>query len=313
VSKTLVTGATGFTGTALCKRLRAEGHDVLAFVRSKERAAHLIELGVECVEVDIRDRQQVRDAFTDIDRVFHLAAAWRTEHAELDEFRLVNVEATRHLLEAAQDADVEHFLHCSTVGVHGGVDEPPADESYRNRPQDHYQSSKLEGELIARRYFGNGLKGTVIRPVGIYGPGDVRFLKLFRPISRRRFVMVGTGQTLYHLTYIDDLLDGMLAAAHNKAAEGEVLTLAGESYTTIQELADMIADVLDKPVTRLRVPFSPVYYLAVLCDKVCRSMGIEPPLYPRRVEFFYKHRAFRIDKARNMIGYSPKVCLEKLL
>lgn len=311
MGRVLVTGATGFTGQALSRRLVAEGEQVVAFVRATSRTEPLEELGVECCRVDIRDGREVRMAFEPFDRVFHVAAAYRTEHAERDEFRRVNVEATRHLLEAAREVGVGRFVHTSTVGVQGEIQDPPADEQYRTRPGDHYQETKLEGERIALRHFAEGLSGTVVRPVGIHGPGDTRFLKLFRAIARGVFVMIGKGDVLYHLTYIDDLVDGFLLASRQPEALGQVFTIAGPEYTTIRELVNRIADLLGKPHPRLRVPLAPVHGAAVLCERLCRPLGLAPPLYPRRVEFFQLDRAFTTEKARRLLGFTPKVGLDE--
>lgn len=309
MASVLVTGASGFTGTALCRRLTAEGQQVVAFVRQTSNTQVLQEMGVECRVVDIKDRHDVQRHFDGIEHVFHIAAAYRAEHADVDEFRLVNVEATRNLLEAAKTTGVKRFVHCSTVGVQGEIEKPPASETYRTKPNDHYQESKLDGEKLALQYFRNGLPGAVVRPVGIYGPGDTRFLKLFKAINKKRFVMIGSGNTLYHMTYIDDLIDGFLLVGTREDAMAQVFTIAGERYTTIRELANLVADVLNKPHPRLQVPFWPVYWASVVCDKVCRFVGVNPPLYPRRVEFFQLDRAFSIEKAKQVLGYRPNVSL----
>ncbi|MFO7901852.1 MAG: NAD-dependent epimerase/dehydratase family protein [Pirellulaceae bacterium] len=309
MGKILVTGATGFTGQNLCRRLTTDGGQVVAFAREAGKTRPLQDMGVECRIVDIKDRRQVFDNFRDIEVVYHTAAAYRTEHADLEEFRQVNVEATRHLLDASKEAGVQRFVHCSTVGVQGGIDHPPADEEYRMLPGDHYQRTKVEGELLAREYFAEGLPGTVVRPVGIYGPGDTRFLKLFRPINRGYFVMIGSGKTLYHMTYIDDLVDGFILCGTHPRALGEVFTIGGETYTTIRDLANHIADVLGKPHPWLRIPFWPVFAASVVCDKLCRALNVSPPIYPRRVEFFQLDRAFSIEKAKRLLGYQPKVDL----
>lgn len=308
--KVLVTGATGFTGGKLAERLVSGGESVVAFVRSSSDTRRLEELGVECRVVDIRDATDVRRSFDGIGRVFHIAAAYRSEHADHDEFRAVNVEATRHLLDAAVEHGVSRFVHCSTVGVQGEIEDPPAAEDYRVKPGDHYQASKLDGERLALDYFKDRLPGTVVRPVGIYGPGDTRFLKLFRPIQKGHFVMIGKGDVLYHMTYIDDLVDGFLLAGEKPEALGEVFTIAGPRYTTLRELVDTIADVLGRPRPRLRVPFKPVYYASVVCDTVCRAINVNPPLYPRRVEFFELDRAFSTSKAERLLGYRPRVDLD---
>ncbi len=308
-AKVLVTGATGFTGGALARRLLADGADVTVWVRSAERAAPLAAAGAAVRPVDICDGAAVRSAMAPYDIVFHIAAAFRAEHDSLEAFRRVNVGATRHLLEAAHRARVGRFVHCSTVGVQGEIDDPPADEDYRFRPGDFYQQSKMEGELAAREYFGSPLPVTVVRPVGIYGPGDTRFLKLFRPIRRGRFVMIGRGETLYHLTYIDDLVEGFLLAGRRPEAVGEVFTIGGPRYTTLNELVAAIARAVDGPPVRWRIPYAPVHAAASACAWICARIGVEPPLYPRRVEFFGKSRAFSIEKARRRLGYEPRVDL----
>jgi nucleoside-diphosphate-sugar epimerase len=311
LTKILVTGATGFTGGKVAKRLVENGRDVVAFVRASSDTTALEALGVECRVVDIRDAADVADNFANIGMVYHIAAAYRSEHADHGEFHAVNVEATRNLLDVAVAGNVSRFIHCSTVGVQGEIEKPPAAEDYRFKPGDHYQQSKLDGELLALEYFKDKLPGCVVRPVGIYGPGDTRFLKLFRPIAKRKFVMIGKGDVLYHMTYIDDLVDGFMLAGEKDAALGEVFTIAGPQYTTIRELADTIAAVQDVKPGRLRVPFLPVYWAAVVCDVLCRAIRVSPPLYPRRVEFFELDRAFSTEKAQRLLGYQPKVSLRE--
>jgi len=309
--KAIVTGATGFTGFALCKRLLRDGWEVTAFVRSSPRVEPLRELGIECVEVDITSAASIRAAMRPVDRVFHVAALYRTEDVNREMFERINVRAVEHLASAAGQVGVGRFVHCSTVGVQGHIEDPPADEEYRFKPNDHYQRTKLQGEEAARRHFRNGLAGVVIRPAPIYGPGDLRFLKLFKAIERGAFVMIGSGETLYHMTYIDDLIDGFLLASESPAALGEVFTIAGPRYASIRETVELIARILGKAPPRLRVPLWPVHAAAVACETLCRPLGINPPLYPRRVEFFAMDRAFTTEKARRMLGYSPRVELEE--
>jgi len=311
LSKILVTGASGFTGKALCRRLVQDGEQVVAFVRPTSKIEELEALSIEIRQTDIKNQTDIQDNFSDISYVYHIAAAWRTEFSTQEEFKLVNVEATRYLLEAAAAHKVKRFIHCSTVGVQGHIDDPPADEDYRFNPGDHYQRTKLEGELLARQYFSAGLPGVVVRPAGIYGPGDARFLKLFRPINKGYFVMIGSGKALYHFTYIDDLVHGITLAGREPEALGEVYTIAGDEYISLNELVDMIADILERPRPKLRIPFYPVYVAALLCDKICRPFGLEPPLYPRRVDFFRKDRAFTITKAKRVLGFAPRVSLRE--
>jgi nucleoside-diphosphate-sugar epimerase len=272
--------------------------------RRRFRAGHQSDRPAE------RAREAIANAFHGISTVYHLAAAYREELGDRTEFQRTNVEATRNLLDAASAQGVRRFVHCSTVGVQGQIDEPPATEDYRLAPGDHYQQSKLDGEVLALDYAKRGLPLVVVRPVGIYGPGDLRFLKLFRSIERGRFVMIGSGRSLYHLTYIEDVVQGFVLAGASPTALGEIFTIAGPRYTTLKVLVGMVADALGKPHPWLRVPFAPVYAASVVSERICRVLNVSPFLYPRRVEFFSKDRAFDTTKARRMLGYQPAVDLE---
>jgi dihydroflavonol-4-reductase len=309
--RAIVTGATGFTGQALCKRLIKDGWEVTALVRPSPRVKPLKDLGIQCVAADITSKDSVRRAMQPVDHVFHIAAMFRTEDATVENFRRVNVDAVDNVASAAREAGVGRFIHCSTVGVQGQIDDPPADEEYRIKPNDHYQETKWHGEQVARRHMAEGLPGTVVRPAGIYGPGDTRFLKLYRAIQRGVFYMIGSGKTLYHLTYIDDLVDGFVLAATKPEALGEVFTIAGPRYTTIQEMAETVARILGKKLPRLHVPLWPVKVSAHACEAVCKPLGINPPLYPRRVEFFSMDRGFTTAKAARLLGYQPRFDLEE--
>jgi nucleoside-diphosphate-sugar epimerase len=310
-----VTGGTGFTGGRLCEVLAARGWRVSALVRPTSRPdarARLESAGATLVTGDVRERASFERSLAGVDVVFHVAAAFREAKLSDAEYAAVNVDGVRNLVEAAADAGVGRFVHCSTVGVHGDTGRAPAREDTPFAPPDFYCESKLAGETLARELFAKrGLPGVVFRPVGIYGPGDTRFLKLFRSIARGRFVLIGDGDVLYHLTYVDDLCDGILLCGEHPAAVGEVFILGGGRHSTLNEIIAEIVRATGGRPPRLRVPLAPVLGAAWLCEKLCRPLGIEPPLYPRRVEFFSKHRAFDVSKARRVLGYAPRVSLEE--
>jgi nucleoside-diphosphate-sugar epimerase len=196
------------------------------------------------------------------------------------------------------------------VGVHGDIERPPADEEAPLRPGDIYQETKLEGEVLAREAGARlGIEVTVARPSGIYGPGDRRLLKLFRGIARRRWVTLGRGKIYYHLTYIDDLVDGLRGCGEHPAAAGRTYILAGGEVTTLNDLVALVAGVLEVPAPKIHLPVWPFWIAGAACEAACVPFGLEPPLYRRRVDFFTKSRAFDIGRARREIGYEPQVGL----
>jgi nucleoside-diphosphate-sugar epimerase len=310
----LVTGANGFTGSYVCKHLLRRGDHVRALVRKSSKLDLLKGLDVELVYGDLANgaiAEALAKSLKGVDAVYHIAAVYRTEGVPKKYFWEVHVEGTQHLLEAAQRANVSRFVHCSTVGVQGEIKNPPATEEAPYAPGDLYQESKVDGEKLARKFFQeHQLPGVVVRPVGIYGPGDTRFLKLFKFIYNGKFRMLGSGKVLYHLTHVDDLARGILLAGEKQEALGEVFTIGGEGYLTLAELVERVAAALHVPVPRKSFPVWPVWFAGLLCEIACHPFGLEPPLYRRRVEFFIKDRAFDISKAKRLLGYQPQVDLD---
>lgn len=310
--KVLVTGANGFTGSYLTKNLIKRGYKVKALVRKNSNVDAIKDLPVEFVYADLAN-DSLEGIMNDVDIVFNIAAAYRVENVPHKYFWDVNVEGTRKLLMEAKKANIKRFVHSSTVGVQGEIKNPPAKEEDPYGPGDYYQESKVEGEKLALDFFKReNLPGTVVRPVGIYGPGDMRFLKLFKFINNGKFRMIGNGKVLYHLTYVEDLAEGIALAGEKQEALGEVFTIGGEGYLTLENLVEKIAKALNKPVpNKIRIPVWPVWLGGLLCEIACKPFGISPPIYRRRVDFFIKDRAFDISKAKKLLGYQPKISLDE--
>jgi dihydroflavonol-4-reductase len=307
----LVTGATGFTGGHLARGLAARGHSVRALVRDAARARDLEAAGIQLSVGDIRDPRALEAAMTGVETIYHIAAVYRQAGTSRDTYHVVNAEAVGWIVEAAARAGVRRLVHCSTVGVHGHVARPPADEDAPLRPADVYQVTKLEGERIAREAGARlGVEVTIVRPTGIYGPGDRRLLKLFRGVVRG-YPILGRGEIYYHLTYIDDLVEGFRLCGEQPAASNRTYILAGGEVTTLNALVALVADVAGVRPPRLHLPVWPFWVAGALCEAVCVPLGLEPPIYRRRVEFYTKSRAFDIARARREIGYAPRVGLRE--
>jgi nucleoside-diphosphate-sugar epimerase len=228
--RVLVTGATGFTGGHLARALAARKYHVRALVRQTAQAREFEGAGIEAAIGALDDRPALSRAVRDVQIVYHIAAVYRQAGISTATYRAVNATAVGDLIDAAANAGVRRLVHCSTVGVHGDVEHPPADEDAPLRPGDIYQETKVEGERIAREAAARTqLPVKIARPSGIYGPGDRRLLKLFRGVARRRFVVLGSGDIFYHLTYIDDLVEGFRLCGESAAAANRTYILAGHS------------------------------------------------------------------------------------
>jgi len=267
---------------------------------------------IETVHGDVRDGVAMRAAADGVEVVYHIAAIYRQAGLREAEYRAVNATAVRTVIDAAKAGGARRVVHCSTVGVHGDVERPPANEDAPLRPGDIYQQTKLEGEQIARDAGQTaGIEVVIVRPTGIYGPGDRRLLKLFRGVSRRRFVILGDGSIFYHLTYIDDLVEGFRLCGTVAGAAGRTYILAGGEVTTLNELTRLVAEEAHVPPPRLHLPVWPFWMAGAACEAMCAPLGIEPPIYRRRVDFFTKSRAFDISRARAELGYAPSIGLRE--
>jgi nucleoside-diphosphate-sugar epimerase len=312
----LVTGATGFTGGHLAQHLIDRGDDVRALVRARSRQrfdrSPLPAKGVTAIDGDLIDAASVRRAADGVDVIYHIAATYREAGQPDSAYRAINVDGTRNVLEAAQAAGVKRVVHCSTGGVHGHIAHPPANEDAPFNPGDVYQETKLAAEQLARE-FGTrtGLDVVVARPIGIYGPGDRRFLTMFRGLARGRFPLIGTGRPFYHLTFIDDLVEGFRLCGTVPAATGRTYILAGPRYTTLEQLVQMVAAELKVAPPRVHLPVWPFWTAGLLCEMICVPLRIEPPIFRRRVDFYTKSRAFDTTRARTELGFAPKVDLEE--
>jgi nucleoside-diphosphate-sugar epimerase len=305
-----LTGATGYTGSKLLAALLARGDEVKALARPT--SAEPRSGDARWVEGDLADARALDLLVEGAEAVVHVAAVYRTAGHPDAYYREVNVAGTERLLEAATRFGVRRFVHTSTVGVHGDIEHPPADETAPIAPGDVYQATKAEAEAMALEFHRRrGLPVTVVRPGAIYGPGETRFLKLFRAIARGRYAIVGSGRAFYHPVFIDDLVAGFLLALERPEAVGEAFILAGPRYVTQSELAAVIARHTGGRVLPFHVPAAPLRWAATLCELACVPLGIEPPLHRRRVEFWTKSRAFSIDKARRLLGYAPAVDLDE--
>ena len=308
--RTLVTGATGFTGGHLARTLLNSGHDVRTLVQPGTALPEDLIGRVDQIDGDLRDPEACHEAVKGCQAVYHIAALYREEAAPKVFFD-INLGGSRNILEACEKAGVERIVHCSTVGVHGHLEKVPAAEDAPFRPGDAYQRSKLEAEILALDYARErGLPVSVFRPTGIYGPGDTRLLKFFRLVRKRR-PLIGSGKPHYHLTHVDDLVRGIILCGTHPAAVGEVFILGGPEAPTLEEWYGVVAEVLGVKPTKMRLPVWPFLAAGALCEAIFKPLGKSPPLHRRSVHFFTHDRWFSIEKAQRVLSYKPEIGLRE--
>jgi nucleoside-diphosphate-sugar epimerase len=306
---TLVTGANGFGGRNLCRYLAEKNMPVRGMYYPPDGQPRPIQ-GVEFVPGDVRRPEELHRAVAGTHYVFHLAALYRPVNVRKQDYIDVNVDGTRNMVEAAAEAKVERFVHCSTIGVHGHVEHPPANEDAPIKPDDFYQQTKYEGEVVARTLGSRlGLNITALRPAAIYGAGETRFLPLARLIKKRRFVMFGNGQVPYHFIHVDDLSQAFVRCLENKNSIGATYIIADDHAVTLNDILHIFAEALGVPAPRWRLPLAVLLGASTLCEFSCKPFGLNPPLHRRRAEWFWSTRSFDISRARRDLAFEPAVDL----
>lgn len=307
----LVTGAAGFVGQAIVRRLLADGVPVRALAMPGDPALDELRAladsdRLDIVEADVTDRDAVDRACDDIRRVFHVAAmvhAW----APIEQFRAVNVGGTRNVAEAAFVRGIERFVHVSTSDVFGlpAPGEVLTEASPFREWGEPYPDSKIEAETWLRRFHRErGLPVSVVYPGWVYGPGDKAFFpSLARAIADGSMTFWKRDLWLPWV-YIDNLADACVTVADDPTAIGQgYLAYDGDTGPTLQQVcADIAATIGRKPPTR-HVPMKLALTAARLAQRFARS---EPLLRTVDVKAFGYDWRFSNAKLR-ALGWTPRV------
>jgi nucleoside-diphosphate-sugar epimerase len=315
----LVTGASGFIGCHLCAALAARGDSVRALYRRAEAPPELAALrgayeGLELFRADLGDQARTREAVRGVDAVIH-AAALASDWGSLRLFMEANYDATVRLLEAARGAGCRDFVYLSSAVVQGFGPHADSDERGPYYPLKHpYQVTKLMTEEYVLAQDAPGFKATAVRPCNVYGPGDrTSTYKMFDAIMGGFFGYIGGGAALTCPIYVDDLCAGILAALDRDESAGEAILLTDGSKVAWRDYVRvMFAEVGSRrrPASLPKPLAFAAAWLMTLAARAVRS-GSAPPLTMYRVEQGSRDYHFSNAKARELLGFEPKVFYEE--
>jgi dihydroflavonol-4-reductase len=315
-AKTLITGATGLVGSAVARKLIAEGFPLRALARSNSPRFHLEGLDLEFVVGDIRDAESIRRAMAGVRYVFHVAADYRLWARDPSEIFAANVEGTRIVMEEAKRAGVERIVYTSSVATLGlRADGSPADETVPLSVEQGigpYKRSKIAAERLVEAMVANdALPAVIVNPSTPIGPRDVKPTPTGRIIvETARGRVPGFLDTGLNLVHVDDVAEGHLAAL-KRGVIGERYILGGENVL----LADMLAEIshmVGRRPPRLRLPHAVVIPVAYVAEATAWLTGRDPFTTRDGIRMAEHHMFFTAAKAERDLGFRARPYREAL-
>jgi len=316
-STCLITGATGFVGGHLAEACRTRGLNVRTLARPGSDTALLDGLGVEVCRGDLTVPESVRKAAAGVDLVFHCAAKVG-DHGPLEEYRAVNVEALRTLLDAVKGQPLRRFVHLSSLGVYEARHHHGTDES-EPLPEQHidgYTQTKVESEKLALQYQReHGVPVVVLRPGFIYGPRDRTLMpELTRRLTAGQVHYLGGDVRRLNTIYVGNLVEAFFLAAESPNATGQVYNLTDGEVVTRKRFFDTICTGLNLPPPHQRLP----RWLAAVAVRFVRWQGLRATrlgrralLPPAQFKFLLLDLDFSIEKVKRELGYRPRYTFDQ--
>jgi nucleoside-diphosphate-sugar epimerase len=310
----VITGATGLIGSHIAEILAARGERTRALVRPESDTSFLRSLGTELVFGTLQQPEILRQAFAGASIVYHCAARvgdwgpWRLFQEEI-------IDATRNVLEACKATGVGRIVYTSSITVYGrprnsGLIGEDEERGQRMRFRDHYCRSKIMAEDLAWDY---GPKATIIRPGWTYGPRDRNTLpRIIKALKVGRITMIGDGSNLLNLVYAGDVAEGAILAANNPQAGGQAYNLCSEGELTQKQFLKAVTDGIGLPPVHRRLPFWLAYSGGFMSEVIAKVIRLKRAPYVTRyaVALVGRPTRFSIDKARQQLGWSPRVRAE---
>ncbi len=312
--KYLITGATGFMGPHLVRRLLGAGHHCRCLVRDPSKAKPLSDLGAEIIDGDVTRPDALRGIGEGMDRLLHLATLGHANHFVVtpEMFEQVNVQGTMNIMQEALRAGIPRIVHCSSVAAVGIAGETPATEKTACQPHHPYGRSKLEAEQLVQKIVKErNLPAAIVRFSMVYGPGDRRdVLKLTRLAKRGLWPKIGSRPKLTPLIHVADAVEGLLLASE-KGRFGEIYFITNAHSEPFDRLRKIIQQALGVHRLPLYVPEWLALTLASLIERSFPLFGKAPPVTRKNIESTLADRVFSIDKAQRELGFIPEIDAEQ--
>jgi len=314
--KTLVTGATGFVGGALAYRLHNMGWQVTALGRNPAKLNQLEDAGMKVIRADISKQDEVTASFSDFELVFH-CAAFPSPWGGFEKFYQANVIGTRNIVNACLEKNVKRLVYVSTPSLYFDYNSrmDVKENDPLPEPISHYAHTKRLAEEEVDKGFANGLAVVSIRPRALFGEGDtVIFPRLLSRLKTGKLPILGDGENIVDLTYIQNVVDALLLGAESpENTLGKKYNISNGEPVKIWGLVNRICDELGFPHPSLKISRNAAHYVGGAFEFLYSLVPYspEPPLTRMSVSMLSNSSTLNISAAKAELGYQPKVSVEE--
>ena len=314
--KALVTGATGFLGGALVRRLNNMGWDVTALGRNVSKIDQLESEGIRAFQLDLKDKNAMAAACKDQEIVFH-CAAFPSPWGSFEKFYQANVIGTRNVIRGCEEHKVKRLVYVSTPSLYFGYSSRMnvKETDVLPEPVSNYAATKILAEQEVDEAFAKGLPTITIRPRGIFGPGDTVISPRLMPRLRSgRLPIIGDGANVVDLTYIENVVDALLLCAESPTNTlGKKYNISNDEPIKLWEWLKKICDELGFQYPKIKISYPVAHGLAAALEAACTLIPThpEPPLTRMAVNMIANSTTLDITAARRDLGYSPRVSVDE--
>ena len=293
--KCLVTGAAGFIGSSLVRRLVSKGHDVRGIIHHTQPT--YFDKRVEYISCDITDSAVLEPVMDQVDVIFHCAAVVK-DYGPKDAFNRINIEGTKNLIIASEAALVKKFIFLSHIRYESG--------KYRGY---YHETKAIAEQSLMEKYTHDQFPVVIIRPGNVYGPGATTWvLRPLQAIQKNRIALIDKGTGIFLHTYIENLLDALLFALHEPRAVGEVIDITdGDNSTTWGDYLNALAKMAGKPPIKKNMSKRTALIIGKLMMVGYTLFKIKPWVTPVAIEIFTNQNTVSIEKAKTLLRYEPMV------
>lgn len=307
-----ITGANGFIGTCLINELlKLDKYVIKALVRDESKAVEISKADNVFVLKTDYEKTDYEKELKDVDVCIYLIGQMGKYGVSEKQFIDVNVKLTEKVLQSCILNGVKQFIFCSTPGVQG-FGTRLADEGQRYAPRNIYEKTKVMAEeSVIRLCNDTNMNYTIIRPDFVYGPGDVRRVKMYKNIKNGKFILTTNGKSYLHPTYITDVAQGFIKSILNPNAYNQVFNISAEQDVTSLEYLNTIANCVGSKLVHINIGYKLSIMAAGLIDKIYKLRDKEAFVDKNKIDFLALDHSTSNKKAKSMIEYRPQVSIEE--